>query len=107
MPNNPNPDGLTRLRSETEAMLRASLSRAVFPVISARPGFDAERAETGLFGFPGTPPEQVFNGLPISSGPDGIASAGAVLSGNERGVRVLAKEIKRLISEDKRRGLDV
>ena len=107
MPNNPSSDRLTRLRSEAEAMLRASLSRAVFPVISPRSGFDAERGETGPFDFPIPPQEQAFDGLPISPGTSGIASAEAVLSGNERGVRALAKEIKRLITEDKRRGLDV
>ena len=107
MSNKPYPDRLTLLRLETEALLRASLSHVVCTVVSLQPDDHAEQVDTGYFGSRLTPQELVLDGLPISSGLERTALEGAVLPGNERGVRALAKEIKRLITEDKRRGLDV
>ena len=71
--------------------LRTELSRSLAPV-SRRRGFVTSRTARAGGGGRGAPPA-----------PNGVRSA----LPDERGMRALAKEIKRLITEDSRRGIGV
>ncbi|MCH8206118.1 MAG: hypothetical protein IH956_03845 [Chloroflexi bacterium] len=85
---------LARLSAEADRALRSFLRRtALFAASSAT-------AATST----GTGP-QTAEGAPVQS--TGEGNARGVVSRDERGQRALAKEIKRLITEDKRRGLPV
>ena len=106
MPDQPDPERVTRLISETDRALRTYLrtARLPFQQLTPAPG-PVERTNRFLEAF--------ITALSASAqGSPGQASGvldpldGTVFPDNERGVRALAKEIKRLIGEDKRRGLD-
>ena len=107
MPGQPDPERVTRLISEVDRSLRAYLrsARLPFPPLTPTPG-PVERTSR-LLGA-------LMTALSGSAkGSSGRASGthdpldGTMFPDNERSVRALAKEIKRLIGEDKRRGLDV
>ena len=88
---------LSRLRANVASSLRSYLRQATFPV-----AVDEQTAEPGgrtVSGRPTTPPGvSLMNARPKGK---------TILLDDERTLRALAKEIKRLITEDKRRGLGV
>ena len=85
MPNEDRSERVSRLKTEVNGSLRSYLRRIDSSATASSTLLDlaASRAQTRT--------------------PDPMG--GAVFPDNERRVRALAKEIKRLISEDKRRGL--
>ena len=108
-------DRLSRLRDQLEAALRTSLEDMAFAALVPAAGAAAEPASA-------PPPVSRPGGGAIASTvetrvlPRGTAVRGAarprvrslddtVFAGNERTLRELAKEIRRLVAEDRRRGL--
>ena len=98
---------LTRLRAETDAALR-SLPR---PASSA--GSTPETPSARARGRPLTSEAMILTSRPASSSfaRDSTVNVnlmgGTVFRDDERTIRALAKEIKRLLAEDRRRGLGV
>ena len=90
MPSESSSERLSRLRAEADRSLRSYLQRTTLSALTPTPwGVGVQRAASRA-------PAQ-------SANPPG----GMILPDNERRLRALAKEIKRLITEDKRRGLAV
>ena len=96
---------LQSLTTEAGQALRARARRlALLPILAPSPGFGSRR---------GTSPESITSLGPASArirripgkATGGVAEIEAPRE--ERSVRALAKEIKRLLTEDRRRGLGV
>ena len=98
---------LTLLRTETDAALR-SLPRTA-PSAESTPETPSARVR----GWPPTSAAMVLTARPATSSSAGDSTVnvnlmgGAVFLDDERTIRALAKEIKRLLAEDRRRGLGV
>ena len=98
---------LTRLRAETDAALR-SLPR---PTPSA--GSTSETPPAPGRGRPPTSAAMILTARPATSSFAGDSTVNVNLMGgtlfldDERAIRALAREIKRLLAEDRRRGLGV
>ena len=98
---------LTRLRAETEAALR-SLPRA-----APSAGSTSETPSARGGGRPPTGAAIIPRARPAASNLAGDLTVnvnlmgGTVFLDDERTIRALAKEIKRLLAEDRRRGLGV
>ena len=98
---------LTQLRAETDAVLR-SLPRSA-PSAGSTPETPSARGR----GRPLTSAATILTARPASSGfaRDSTINVnlmgGTVFLDDERAIRALAKEIKRLLAEDRRRGLGV
>ena len=90
MPSETSSERLSRLRSEADLSLRLYLQRTTLAGLT-----------TTLWDVGGH--RAASRSLAPSENPPG----GMILPDNERTLRALAKEIKRLITEDKRRGLAV
>ena len=88
---------LSRLRANVASSLRSYLRQAIFPVAVHEQTAEPDGRTVAARSTP----------------PSGVALMNARLKGktilldDERTLRALAKEIKRLITEDKRRGLGV
>ena len=98
---------LNRLRAETDSALR-TLLRSVPSV-----GSTQEIPSTRVRGWPLRSPAMIPTARPAGSSFAGDATVnvnlmgGTVFLDDERTIRALAKEIKRLLTEDRRRGLGV
>ena len=98
---------LTQLRAETDAVLR-SLPRSA-PSAGSTPETFSIRARD----WPPTSAEMFPTARPTTPGFAGDSTVnvnlmgGTVFLDDERTIRALAKEIKRLLAEDRRRGLGV
>ncbi len=98
---------LARLRADTDAALR-SLPRAA-PAAGSTP----ETPSARMRGWPPTSAAMFPTARPATSGIAGDSTVnvnlmgGTVFLDDERTIRALAKEIKRLLAEDRRRGLGV
>ena len=107
MTSRPPLDALSRLRAEADATLRSLLRTAPSPASATNPSPAIERR--GAHG--GTVPILTTRiAAPALAGDTTInvnLMGGTVVLDDERTIRALAKEIKRLIREDRRRGLGV
>ncbi len=98
---------LTRLRAETDAALRF-LPRSA-PSAASTPETPSARVR----GRPTTGPAMILTTRPATSGfaADSTVNVnlmgGTVVLDDERTIRALARKIKRLLAEDRRRGLGV
>ena len=107
MTNRPPLKALSRLRAEADATLRAYLRTAPSPGAATSPSPATERRGT----TDGTVPIPTTRNA--ASAPAGNTTVnvnlmgGTVVLDDESTIRALAKQIKRLITEDRRRGLGV
>ena len=107
MTSRPPLNALSRLRAEADATLRAFLRTAPSPGAATNPSPAGERrrAREGTTPIPMT--------RAAASAPAGDTTVnvnlmgGTIVLDDESTVRALAKQIKRLITEDRRRGLGV
>ena len=98
---------LSHLRAEVNRSLEAFLHRAILmaPTSGALPHTGGRRAASG-----GLPPLVAQTNAEVAHGAVTVnvnLMGGTIFLDDERRVRALAKEIKRLITEDRRRGLGV
>ena len=98
---------LTRLRAETDAALRS------LPRLAPTAGSTPEAPSARVRGRPSMSAAMIPTARPATSSFAGDSTVnvnlvgGTVFLDDERAIRALAKEIKRLLAEDRRRGLGV
>ena len=100
-------DHLSRLRRELSGSFLSLMSRSAFAMPRGGGGHPVTRAggvAWSTYGASGTPDSGLGPQAPYSTAD---LRGGDLLLNDERKVRALAKEIKRLITEDKRRGIGV
>ena len=97
MTSNDNLEQLALLRAQADRSLRLILRRTASLAQTTGGSWNANRSPQDFWGVPPVAPSGAPT-MPISE---------PVFPDNERRLRALAKEIKRLITEDKRRGLAV
>ena len=107
MDSNADSQRLSLLRAESDRALRALLRSPGLPLPAVGPAGEAEEATPASLGvFPAVVSRQA--GPLAATLTVNVNLVGqTIFLDDERRVRALAKEIKRLISEDKRRGLAV
>ena len=97
MTTNDNIEQLALLRAQADRSLRLILRRTASLAQTSGGSWNANR-----------PPEDFWRVPPVApSGAPTMPMPETVFPDNERRLRAMAKEIKRLITEDKRRGLAV
>ena len=103
----PSVDALSRLRAEADATLLSFLRTASSPAAAANPSQARQRrgAHDGPAPIPTTrTAASAFTG---ETTVNVNLMGGTIVLDDERTIRALAKQIKRLITEDRRRGLGV
>ena len=107
MTSRPPLDALSRLRAEADATLRSFLRAAPSPSVATSPSPARERrgAHDGTAPIPTT--RTATSALGGDTTVNVNLTGGTVVLDDERTIRALAKQIKRLITEDRRRGLGV
>ena len=89
------PERLARLRREVDRSLRSLIGRTTLSI----PGVGSSPERRGP-GARGTSTSETAGPVTVQ-----VSFTGGVAPDDERQVRALAKEIRRLIAEDRRRGL--
>ncbi len=107
MTNRPPSDALSRLRAETDATLRALLRIASSPASATNPSPSAERRGPHDSTAPILTTRTATSALMGDTTVNVNLMGGTIVLDDERTIRALAKQIKRLITEDRRRGLGV
>ena len=107
MTSRPPLDDLSRLRAEVDATLRSFLRTAPSPTAATHLSSSREqrRAHEGTTRIPTV--RTAASALAGDTTVNVNLMGGTVVLDDERTIRALAKQIKRLITEDRRRGLGV